>query len=221
MAWLEEVETRIETLRAKQRGEGHDLTQRQAHELGGEWYRWFTGPHEENPGKRDHWDGLYNELIEWIGDVASDPETMELDFEARRGPVSTRLHRSRKGLLRPRLRGRAALPTPPAQAPAFTDHTAAITRASTGALAPFAKRFLESPPGLKAEKGPKKSEGGGGRRPTFGRGRKALPPARLTTDFERASLEALSVPKLSKFHTELYRLFRQIPKLAMGKGSSG
>jgi hypothetical protein len=47
MAWLEELEMRIETLRAKQRGEGHDLTQRQAHALAGEWYRWFIGQYED------------------------------------------------------------------------------------------------------------------------------------------------------------------------------
>jgi hypothetical protein len=49
------------------------------------------------------------------------------------------------------------------------DDTAAITRASARALAAFLKRFLERPPGLKAKSRPQKSEGSGGRRPTFGR----------------------------------------------------
>jgi hypothetical protein len=48
--WEADVETRIATLRAKQRGDGHDLTQKQAHALAGEWYRWFTAPYEDNPG---------------------------------------------------------------------------------------------------------------------------------------------------------------------------
>lgn len=72
--WEAEIENRIAALRANQRGEGRDLTQRQAHALAGEWYRWFIGPHEENPGKPDHWDDLYRGLIEWLEDVAGDPE---------------------------------------------------------------------------------------------------------------------------------------------------
>jgi hypothetical protein len=51
-AWLEDVENRIETLRAKKRGEGHDLTQRDALALAGEWYRWLVGQHEDNPGSQ-------------------------------------------------------------------------------------------------------------------------------------------------------------------------
>src|SRR5712664_855611 len=41
-AWAAKVKSRIVALRAKQRGEGHDLTQRDARALAGEWYRWFT-----------------------------------------------------------------------------------------------------------------------------------------------------------------------------------
>jgi hypothetical protein len=48
--WVAEIEGRFATLRAQQRGEGHDLTERQARALAGEWYRWFVGQHEENPG---------------------------------------------------------------------------------------------------------------------------------------------------------------------------
>jgi len=39
--WEGRIDSRIKALRAKQRGEGHDLTQRDARALGGEWYRWF------------------------------------------------------------------------------------------------------------------------------------------------------------------------------------
>jgi hypothetical protein len=52
--WLSEIESRINTLRSKKRGEGRDLTQREAQALAGEWYLWFVGRHHENPG--DAWD---------------------------------------------------------------------------------------------------------------------------------------------------------------------
>lgn len=60
--WEAEIENRIETLRAKQRGEGRDLTQRQVHALAGEWYRWFTAPYEENPSSPGRWDSLREAL---------------------------------------------------------------------------------------------------------------------------------------------------------------
>jgi hypothetical protein len=64
--WEAEVDNRIATLRAKRRGEGHDLTHREVHALAGEWYRWFTTPYEDNPGSPDRWDTLseiLNDLI--------------------------------------------------------------------------------------------------------------------------------------------------------------
>jgi hypothetical protein len=60
--WEAEIETRFATLRAKQRGEGHDLTQKQARALAGEWYREFTAQHEDNPGHPDEWDTVLSEL---------------------------------------------------------------------------------------------------------------------------------------------------------------
>jgi integrase len=54
-AWLEDVESRIAALRAKKRGEGHDLTQREARALAGEWYRTFVKQHEDNPGHQQDW----------------------------------------------------------------------------------------------------------------------------------------------------------------------
>jgi len=47
--WEAEIESRFAALRAKQRGEGRDLTQREAQALAGEWYRWYINPHEKNP----------------------------------------------------------------------------------------------------------------------------------------------------------------------------
>jgi hypothetical protein len=45
--FLADVETRIATIRAAQRGEGQSLSQRQAFALAGEWYVWYVGLHEE------------------------------------------------------------------------------------------------------------------------------------------------------------------------------
>jgi integrase len=80
-AWEEEIETRIETLRAQKRGDGHDLTQRQAVALAGEWYRWFTGQHEDNPGNASVWDKLCDILWEPVIDVAGEPATGAIDLE--------------------------------------------------------------------------------------------------------------------------------------------
>jgi integrase len=80
--WVAEIESRFATLRAKNRGEGHDLTHRQAHALAGEWYRWFTGPYEESPGNHHRWARLHETLWNLLIDAAGDPETTEVDFEA-------------------------------------------------------------------------------------------------------------------------------------------
>jgi len=53
--WLAEHEGRIEAIRAGQKGEGQPPTQRQAHGLAGEWYLWFVGRHEEEPGDPMGW----------------------------------------------------------------------------------------------------------------------------------------------------------------------
>src|SRR5215467_12452356 len=55
--WQANIKSRIATLGAQQRGEGHDLTQREARALAGEWYRWYVGQHEENPGRPRGWQG--------------------------------------------------------------------------------------------------------------------------------------------------------------------
>jgi integrase len=80
--WEAEIETRIATLRAKKRGEGHDLTQRQAHALAGEWYRWYTSQHEEDPGAAGQWAKLREVLWLLLEDAAGDPETHQIDLEA-------------------------------------------------------------------------------------------------------------------------------------------
>ena len=62
--WTAEVETRIATIRAAQRGEGQSLSQRQAFALAGEWYVWYVGRHEESPGTPEQWNDLWVALIE-------------------------------------------------------------------------------------------------------------------------------------------------------------
>jgi integrase len=79
--WQAEIDDRFATLRAKQRGEGRDLTQREARALAGEWYRWFVGQHEENPGQPDgwiYWQWAVTDELEAA--VGSDPR--EIDWTA-------------------------------------------------------------------------------------------------------------------------------------------
>jgi hypothetical protein len=57
-----EIESRIATLRAKRNGEAHDLTDREAMGLAGDWYRWFIAQHEDNPGEPRKW-ALNSELM--------------------------------------------------------------------------------------------------------------------------------------------------------------
>jgi len=80
--WQADIKNRIATLRAKQRGEGHDLTQREARALAGEWYKWYVNQHEENPGQPRRWAKLREVLFLLLEDVAGDPETGEIDMEA-------------------------------------------------------------------------------------------------------------------------------------------
>jgi hypothetical protein len=61
--WDAEVASRIERLRAEARGEGlPSLTHRQAHALAGEWWIWFLGQYEEEPGSQEQWDLLAEEF---------------------------------------------------------------------------------------------------------------------------------------------------------------
>jgi integrase len=82
--WEGEIDSRIEALRAKQRGEGHDLTQREAQALAGVWYQWFISPHEENPGDPNRWAQRIERLTDAIYDATpwwddKDPEFLNRD----------------------------------------------------------------------------------------------------------------------------------------------
>jgi integrase len=53
--WVIEIETRIATLRAQNRGEGQPLTKLNAIALAGQWYQWFVKQHEDDPGPEKRW----------------------------------------------------------------------------------------------------------------------------------------------------------------------
>jgi integrase len=76
--WQAAIKSQIATLRAKQRGEGRDLTQREALALAGEWYRWWVGQHEENPGPAQDWQAWRWDFESSIEGVLRDPKTGEI-----------------------------------------------------------------------------------------------------------------------------------------------
>src|SRR5689334_4841095 len=53
--WLSEVERRIDGIRAAAQGGGLPLNSKQARALAGEWYRWFVGRYENDPGDAKRW----------------------------------------------------------------------------------------------------------------------------------------------------------------------
>jgi integrase len=61
--WIAEVETRIATLRAERSGEGQPLTTRNAVALAGQWYTWFVGQHENEPGSPKQWKRMSDHLV--------------------------------------------------------------------------------------------------------------------------------------------------------------
>src|SRR5262245_15661479 len=74
------VDGRIAAIRASKRGKGIALTQRQADALAGDWYRWFTSQHLNNPGSAERWSTLRE--IAWDrAALAGDPETSEAAFD--------------------------------------------------------------------------------------------------------------------------------------------
>jgi len=77
-AWAAKVKGRTAALRAKQRGGGHDLTQREARALAGDWYREFISQHEENPGRPRDWQAACWDLEGVMEEAARDPETGEI-----------------------------------------------------------------------------------------------------------------------------------------------
>ena len=61
--WTAEIETRIATLRADERGEGQPLTRLNAIALAGRWYTWFVKQHEDDPGPQKRWREMGDHLV--------------------------------------------------------------------------------------------------------------------------------------------------------------
>jgi integrase len=78
-AWAAKIKGRIAALRDSKGGKGADLTQRQAHALAGDWYRWYTPQHLDNPGTAKRWSSLRETLWD-MTELAGDDETGEADF---------------------------------------------------------------------------------------------------------------------------------------------
>jgi len=78
-AWAALVRNRIAALRGKS-GKGIDLTQQQADILAGDWYRWFTSQHLDNPGSPNGYDAIRFDLSSMAVE-AGDPEAGEADFD--------------------------------------------------------------------------------------------------------------------------------------------
>lgn len=81
------VERRIQAIRDARAGRTRSLNEREALALGGEWYVWFTAPHEDNPGLPERWASLRDALSELLegdegefnedGDWIADPEVRD------------------------------------------------------------------------------------------------------------------------------------------------
>jgi integrase len=63
LEWTAEIETRIETLRAQEKGVGQPLSRLDAIALAGHWYIWYIKQHEADPGPEKRWKNLINQFV--------------------------------------------------------------------------------------------------------------------------------------------------------------
>jgi hypothetical protein len=70
--FIAEINRRIETIRATQRGDGITLSHRDALALAGEWYRWFVARHEDAPGDPENWNAGLHVFITELMEQAPD-----------------------------------------------------------------------------------------------------------------------------------------------------
>jgi hypothetical protein len=88
--WEDEIDARIEAIRAERTGEGISLTPRQARALAGEWYEWFIARHPVS--NEDKWKALRDQVHDALREAAgenvwerSDPDALwREDAELRR-----------------------------------------------------------------------------------------------------------------------------------------
>src|SRR5262249_43462567 len=81
--WLALVERRITAIKGARVSEGAtaELSQRDADALAGEWYRWFTSQHLNNPGHVSHWSELKERALELL-DLDRDDAVDRIAIEA-------------------------------------------------------------------------------------------------------------------------------------------
>ena len=83
--WFNEIEARINNIRAERKGEGRTLTPMQARALAGKWYNWWTTGHLAKPSPLAHWQDFRDQLIDraWTGaEAAGDPAAPDWDAAA-------------------------------------------------------------------------------------------------------------------------------------------
>src|SRR5262249_45837983 len=83
--WLAQIEARIEAIRAAAGGRGQSLTHREALALAGEWYLWFVGRYEDDPGDPEGWEELLDNmqcaLLECAPDWFRKNESLDPDWK--------------------------------------------------------------------------------------------------------------------------------------------
>lgn len=75
--WLADVEGRVAALRATANGTPITLSQRDLYALADQWYLWFVGQHEMEPGRADQWEERYEryeDVLEADGTVGHPDE---------------------------------------------------------------------------------------------------------------------------------------------------
>jgi hypothetical protein len=70
--FLAERSRRFEAIRAAKRGEGIDLSHKDALALAGKWYSWFVARHEDAPGAPEHWTTGFWVLVDAMLEHAPD-----------------------------------------------------------------------------------------------------------------------------------------------------
>ena len=84
-SWFNEIEARINNIRAERKGEGRTLTPMQARALAGKWYSWWTTRHLAKPSPLAHWQDFRSQLIDraWAGaEDVGDRDVLDWDAAA-------------------------------------------------------------------------------------------------------------------------------------------
>ena len=82
--WLSEHESRVDAIRKTRRGEGIDLTHKEALGLAGEWYGWFVARHEQEPGAAVNWEQAFFRVVDTMQDHLPDDACRRLSSHSPR-----------------------------------------------------------------------------------------------------------------------------------------